>query len=52
MREHSKACIARGEKPQKREVNISLVSALSLTGVVASSNIYGAVDGVTYYAVY
>ena len=41
---------ARGEKPQKRGRNISLISALSLRKVVASVNIYGAVDGVTFEA--
>ena len=41
---------ARGEKPQKRGRNISLIGALSIQGVVASINIYGAVDGVTFEA--
>ena len=41
---------ARGEKPQKRGRNISLIFALSLRKVVASVNIYGAVDGVTFEA--
>ena len=41
---------ARGEKPQKRGRNISLISALSLRKLVASVNIYGAVDGVTFEA--
>ena len=41
---------ARGERPQKRGRNISLLSALSLEEVMASSNIYGAVDGVTFEA--
>ena len=41
---------ARGERPQKRGKNISLLSALSLEEVMASSNIYGAVDGVTFEA--
>lgn len=41
---------ARGEKPQKRGKNISLISALSLEEVVASRNIYGTVDGVTFEA--
>ncbi len=41
---------ARGERPQKRGVNISLLSALSLRGVVASINIYGPVDGLTFEA--
>lgn len=41
---------ARGSKPQKRGKNISLLTALSLNEVVASINIYGAVDGVTFEA--
>ncbi len=41
---------ARGEKPQKRGKNISLIGALSVQGVVASINIYGAVDGITFEA--
>jgi hypothetical protein len=39
---------ARGEKPQKRGQNISIISALSLRKVLASSNIYGCVDAVTF----
>ena len=41
---------ARGEKPQKRGKNISLIAALSLEKLVASANIYGAVDGVAFEA--
>jgi transposase len=41
---------ARGKKPQKRGKNISIISALSLQEVVASSNIYGPVDRVTFEA--
>lgn len=41
---------ARGTKPQKRGKNISLLTALSLDEVVTSSNIYGAVDGITFEA--
>jgi len=41
---------ARGSRPQKRGRNISLLTALSLEKVVVSSNIYGAVDGVTFEA--
>ena len=41
---------ARGAKPQKRGQNISIISALSLKKVLASSNIYGSVDGVTFEA--
>jgi transposase len=39
---------ARGRKPQKRGKNISIISAISLEKVVASVNIYGAVDAVTF----
>ncbi len=41
---------ARGEKPQKRGRNISLIGALSVREVVAYANIYGAVDAVTFEA--
>ena len=41
---------ARGEKPQKRGRNISIITALSFKEVLASSNIYGSVDGVTFEA--
>lgn len=40
----------RGEKPQKRGRNISLIGALSIREVVAYANIYGAVDAVTFEA--
>jgi transposase len=41
---------ARGERPQKRGKNISIIGALSLEKVLAKANIYGAVDGVTFEA--
>ena len=41
---------ARGSKPQKRGKNVSLLTALSLNKVMASSNIYGAVNEVTFEA--
>ena len=41
---------ARGKRPQKRGKNISIISALSLEKVVASRNIYGSVDGITFEA--
>lgn len=41
---------ARGNKPQKRGKNISVISALSVHKVVSSLNIYGAVDAVTFEA--
>ena len=40
----------RGEKPQKRGRNVSMVTAISLTEVLASRNIYGSVDGLTFEA--
>ena len=39
---------ARGEKPQKRGKNVSLIAALSVQELIASVNIYGAVDGATF----
>lgn len=39
---------ARGKKPQKRGKNVSMISALSLKKVLASINIYGGVNGVTF----
>ena len=41
---------ARGSKPQKKGENVSLLTALSLNKIIASSNIYGAVNGVTFEA--
>lgn len=41
---------ARGKKPQKRGRNVSLLAALSVQEILASVNIYGAVDGVTFEA--
>ena len=41
---------AKGEKPQKRGKNVSILGALSLKGVIASMNIYGSVDGLTFEA--
>ena len=41
---------ARGEKPQKRGKNVSMLTALSLKEIVTSMNIYGAVDGLTFEA--
>lgn len=41
---------ARGKKPQKRGKNISVIAALSAKRVLASVNIYGSVDGVTFEA--
>lgn len=41
---------ARGTKPQKRGKNVSLLTALSLDKIIASINIYGAVNGVAFEA--
>jgi transposase len=41
---------ARGERPQRRGKNLSIISALSLKEVLATANIYGAVDGVVFEA--
>ncbi|HEY9597212.1 MAG TPA: transposase [Cyanophyceae cyanobacterium] len=50
MPERLKAFMARGEKPQKRGRNISLIGALSVKELLASARIYGAIDGVTFEA--
>lgn len=39
---------ARGKKPQKRGRNVSIITAISLDKVIASVNIYGAVDAITF----
>ena len=52
MRLYARALIGqryRGRKTQKRGRYISIISAISLEKVVASVNIYGAVDAVTFY---
>lgn len=41
---------ARGDKPQKRGKNISIISGLSIEKVVAKRIIYGGVDSVTFEA--
>ncbi|ACB53213.1 transposase [Crocosphaera subtropica ATCC 51142] len=41
---------ARGEKPQKRGHNISIIGALFLEKILAFANIYGSVNGVTFEA--
>lgn len=53
VRRNARAIIgqrARGRKPQKRGTNVSLLAALSFDQVVAESNIYGAVNAVTFEA--
>ena len=39
---------ARGEKPQKKGINISMISALCLKEVLATICIYGAVDQIVF----
>jgi len=41
---------ARGKKPRKRGTNVSLLSALSVEKVVASTQVSGSVDGTTFEA--
>ncbi len=41
---------ARGTKPQKRGKNVSMIGAVALKGIVASVNVYGASDGITFEA--
>lgn len=41
---------ARGEKPQKKGINISMISALCLKEVLATICIYGAVDRIVFEA--
>jgi transposase len=41
---------AYGKRPQKRGKNISLIGAISLSGVVTQINLIGTVDGLTFEA--
>ena len=41
---------ARGTKPQKRGKNVSMIGAVALRGILASVNVYGSNDGVTFEA--
>ena len=41
---------ARGTKPQRRGKTISMLGAVALKGIIASSNIYGACDAITFEA--
>ena len=43
---------AYGTRPQQRGRNISLIGAIALRGIVASIAIVGAVDGLTFEALY
>jgi len=41
---------AYGQRPQKRGKNVSLIGAISLSGVVTQINLLGSVDGLTFEA--
>jgi transposase len=41
---------ARGDRPQKRGKNVSLISAIGLQGVITQISILGATDGITFEA--
>ena len=41
---------ARGTKPQKRGKNVSMIGAVALRGIIASVNVYGSSDGITFEA--
>lgn len=41
---------ARGERPQKRGKNVSIISAISLDGVIAESVLLGGTDAITFEA--
>ena len=41
---------ARGTKPQKRGKNVSMIGAVALKGIVASVNVYGSSNGITFEA--
>ncbi len=41
---------ARGTRPQKRGQNVSMIGAIALKGIVASINLVGSTDGLTFEA--
>lgn len=41
---------ARGTRPHQRGKNVSMISAISLKGVVTSINLLGSIDGLTFEA--
>jgi transposase len=41
---------ARGSRPHKRGKNVSMISAISLEGIVTSLNLCGSIDGLTFEA--
>ena len=47
---HVRGQRARGSRPQKRGKNVSMIGAIALKGIVASINLLGATDGLTFEA--
>ena len=41
---------ARGSRPHRRGKNVSMISAISLKGIVTSLNLCGSIDGLTFEA--
>jgi transposase len=41
---------ARGTRPHKRGKNVSMIGAISLSGIIASTNLLGSIDGLTFEA--
>lgn len=41
---------ARGKRPEKRGKNISIIGAMTVKGVLASFNVFGPTDGITFEA--
>lgn len=41
---------ARGSRPHKRGKNVSMIGAISLSGIVTSMNLCGSIDGLTFEA--
>jgi transposase len=41
---------ARGAKPHKRGKNVSMIGAVALRGIIASVNVYGSNDAITFEA--
>ena len=41
---------ARGVRPRKRGKNVSMIGAVALKGIIASTNIYGSCDRITFEA--
>ena len=41
---------ARGTRPHKRGKNVSMIGAIALSGIIASANLLGSIDGLTFEA--